>query len=66
MSGRGVPDLSLYLVTSSELTGRGRLVDTVVGMLGEVEEPVLSRVFEYWRKIDRQVGEQIETAYRAQ
>ena len=45
---------------------RERLVDTVVGMLGEVEEPVLSRVFEYWRKIDRQVGEQIETAYRAQ
>lgn len=30
MSGRGVPDLSLYLVTSSELAGRGRLVDTVV------------------------------------
>ena len=45
---------------------RERLVDTVVGMLGEVEEPVLSRVFEYWRKIDRQVGEQIESAYRAQ
>ena len=56
----------LALERETDDASRERLVDTVVGMLGEVEEPVLSRVFEYWRKIDRQVGEQIETAYRAQ
>ncbi|MDO5662191.1 MAG: catalase [Brachybacterium sp.] len=39
---------------------RDRLVDTVSGMMGDVEEPVLSRVFQYWKNIDQEVGEQIE------
>ncbi|MGO4454874.1 catalase [Arthrobacter sp. RAF14] len=45
---------------------RDRLVDTVAGMVaGQVVEPVLSRVFEYWKKIDQEVGERIESAVRA-
>ena len=44
---------------------RQRLVQTVVGsLIPEVEEPVLSNVFRYWRNIDQEVGEAIETAYR--
>lgn len=44
---------------------RADLVDTIVDMLGDVEEPVLSRVFEYWTKIDEEVGKAIEDKYRA-
>ena len=44
---------------------RGRLVETVTGaLLGGVEEPVLSNVFQYWKNIDQEVGENIEKAYR--
>lgn len=39
---------------------RGRLIDTVSGMMGDVHEPVLSRVFQYWKNIDQEVGEAIE------
>ena len=42
---------------------RARLVDTVVGSLGDVVEPVLSNVFQYWKNIDQQVGEAIEAQY---
>lgn len=43
---------------------RDELVETIVGMLhGEVEEPVLSRVFEYWKNIDETVGSKIEAGY---
>ncbi|WP_120004898.1 catalase [Nesterenkonia muleiensis] len=46
---------------------RDRLVETVVGMLiGSVEEPVLSRVFQYWKNIDHEVGERIESSYLEQ
>ena len=44
---------------------RERLVETVVGALAGVMEPVLSRVFQYWKNIDQQVGEAIEASYRA-
>ncbi|WP_256838232.1 catalase [Ornithinimicrobium faecis] len=44
---------------------RQELVKTVVGSLTDVEEPVLSRVFDYWTKIDAEVGTNIEAAYRA-
>ncbi len=41
--------------------GRDRLVSNVVGHIkGGVEEPVLSRVFEYWKNIDKTIGERIE------
>lgn len=45
---------------------RGRLVDNVVGhLLNGVSEPVLVRAFEYWRKIDKGVGDRIESGVRA-
>ena len=45
---------------------RQRLVETVIGsLLGGVEEPVLSRVFQYWTSIDQEVGAAIEAGYNA-
>jgi catalase len=39
---------------------RDRLVSNVVGHLKDgVSEPVLERAFEYWRKIDREIGDRI-------
>ena len=39
---------------------RDRLVSNVVGALkGGVSEPVLKRAFEYWRKIDKEIGDRI-------
>ena len=39
---------------------RDRLVSNVVGHLKDgVKEPVLSRAFEYWRNIDKTVGDRI-------
>ena len=43
---------------------RERLVSNVVGTLDEVQEPVLSRVFEYWKNIDEKVGAAIEKSYK--
>ncbi|MGB9279710.1 MAG: catalase [Pseudonocardiaceae bacterium] len=45
---------------------RGRLVDNVVGhLLNAVTEPVLRRAFEYWRNVDKGLGDQIEQGVRA-
>jgi catalase len=45
---------------------RDRLVDNVVGhLLNGVTEPVLERAFDYWRHIDKLVGERIEAGVRA-
>jgi catalase len=45
---------------------RERLVDNVVGhLLNGVTEPVLERAFEYWRNIDKGIGERIEAGVRA-
>ncbi len=39
---------------------RDRLVSNVVGHLRDgVSEPELERAFEYWRNIDKQVGDRI-------
>ena len=39
---------------------RGRLVSNVVGHLKKgVSEPVLQRAFEYWRNIDKEIGDRI-------
>jgi catalase len=46
--------------------GRDRLVSNVVGhLLGGVSEPVLERAFQYWKNIDRGIGERIEKGVRA-
>ncbi|MGJ8524367.1 Catalase [Halomonadaceae bacterium LMG 33818] len=40
---------------------RDRLVNNIVGhVLGGVEEPVLSRVFEYWSNVDKTIGERVK------
>ncbi|WP_278314381.1 catalase [Lolliginicoccus levis] len=45
---------------------RERLVNNVVGHLSDgVTEPVLARAFEYWKKIDPEIGKRIEDGMRA-
>jgi catalase len=45
---------------------RGRLVDNIVGhLLNAVTEPVLQRAFEYWRNVDKNLGDKIESGVRA-
>lgn len=44
---------------------RERLVETVVGSMAGVQEPVLSRVFQYWKNIDAEVGAAIEARFKA-
>ncbi len=41
---------------------RARLVATIAGQLPECEEPVRSRVIQYWKNIDAEVGAAIEAA----
>ncbi|WP_227368939.1 catalase [Halomonas sp. M20] len=44
---------------------RERLVNNVAGHIKDgVKEPVLSRVFEYWKNIDKDIGERIEKAVK--
>jgi len=44
---------------------RNRLVANVVGSLkGGVSEPVLERAFQYWRNIDKTIGDRIEKGVR--
>jgi catalase len=44
---------------------RERLVDNVVGHLrAAVSDPVLHRAFDYWRNIDRDLGDRIEKGVR--
>ena len=45
---------------------RERLVNNIVGhVLDGVREPVLSRVFEYWRNVDEDLGKKVEEGVRA-
>jgi catalase len=43
---------------------RDRLVANIVGSLNGVSEPVLGRVFEYWKNIDKEIGERVEKGVR--
>ncbi|MCX7567864.1 catalase [Sulfitobacter sp. F26169L] len=44
---------------------RDRLVSNVVGHLkGGVSEPILKRAFEYWRNVDKTLGDRIERGVR--
>jgi catalase len=46
---------------------RERLVGSIVGhLLDGVSEPVLARAFEYWRNVDKELGERVEAGVRAQ
>ncbi|MGH8999040.1 MAG: catalase [Acidimicrobiia bacterium] len=45
---------------------RQRLVDNIVGhLLNGVSEPVLARAFEYWRNVDKDLGDRVENGVRA-
>ncbi len=45
---------------------RDRLVSNVVGHLKKgVSEPVLQRAFEYWRNIDKEIGDRIAKGVNA-
>ena len=45
---------------------RERLVDNIVGhLLNGVTEPVLQRAFEYWRNVDKNLGDRVEAGVRA-
>ncbi|MCV7314206.1 catalase [Mycolicibacillus parakoreensis] len=45
---------------------RKRLADNIIGHVsGGVREPVLSRVFEYWRNVDPDLGARVEQGVRA-
>ncbi|MDQ3152802.1 MAG: catalase, partial [Actinomycetota bacterium] len=45
---------------------RERLVDNIVGhLLNAVSEPVLQRAFEYWRNVDKGLGDKVEAGVRA-
>ncbi|MFC9434870.1 catalase [Nocardia sp. NPDC057030] len=45
---------------------RDRLVDNIVGhLLNGVTPPVLSRAFEYWRNVDKGLGDRVEAGVRA-
>jgi catalase len=45
---------------------RERLVSNIVGhLLNAVSEPVLRRAFEYWRNVDKGLGDKIEAGVRA-
>jgi len=47
-------------------TARTRLVDNIVGhLLNAVTEPVLHRAFDYWRNIDKSLGDRVEQGFRA-
>ena len=46
--------------------GRARLVSNIVGHLSNgVSEPVLQRAFEYWRNVDKDLGDKVEAGVRA-
>jgi catalase len=45
---------------------RERLASNIVGhLLGGVSEPILQRAFEYWRHVDKDLGDRIEQGVRA-
>ncbi len=46
---------------------RSRLVGNIIGHLRDgVTEPVLQRAFEYWRNVDKDLGDRIEQGVRAE
>jgi catalase len=45
---------------------RDRLAHNIIGhVLDGVREPVLSRVFEYWKNVDPDLGKKVEEGVRA-
>jgi len=45
---------------------RDRLVTNIAGhLLQGVTEPVLERAFQYWRNVDKNLGDRVEAGVRA-
>jgi len=45
---------------------RGRLVSNITGhLLNGVTEPVLERAFQYWKNVDKDLGDRVEQGVRA-
>ena len=50
-----------------DAAARDRLVSNIVGhLLKGVSEPVLTRAFEYWRNVDKDLGDEVEQGVRSQ
>ena len=50
-----------------DAAARDRLVSNIVGhLLKGVSEPVLARAFEYWRNVDKDLGDEVEQGVRSQ
>ena len=48
-------------------SARDRLAHNIIGHVCKgVKEPALSRVFEYWRNVDPDLGKKVEEGVRAQ
>ena len=46
--------------------GRDRLVTNIIGHVKKgVQDPVLPRVFDYWRNIDKTTGDRVEEGVKA-
>ncbi len=44
---------------------RERPVDNIVGHLPNgITEPILARAFEYWRNVDKELGDKVEAGVR--
>jgi catalase len=49
-----------------DTAAQDRLVNNIVGhVLQGVQEPVLSRVFEYWHNVDKAIGDRVEQGVRS-
>ena len=45
---------------------RERMVSNIVGhLLNGVTEPILERAFQYWRNVDKNLGDRVEAGVRA-
>jgi catalase len=52
--------------TSPAAAGRERLANNIIGHVSNGgKEPVLSRVFEYWKNVDPDLGKKVEEGVRA-
>ena len=60
----GLPRTTIERVLDD--AARDRLAHNIIGHVSQgVKEPVLSRVFEYWRNVDADLGTTVEEGVRA-
>mgnify|MGYP002866035377 CR=1 FL=1 len=64
VAGEGKKDLSPAVAFHGVAAIVEKAVDEGVSGIDGVEEPVLSRVFEYWRNVDEELGKKVEAGVR--